>query len=67
MRAALVRDGQRVVEEAHTLQTTLYFRNELLVMLAQAGFSDIEVHAGYGDAPATAADTTVAFVARKAE
>lgn len=67
MRTALVRDGQRVVEEEHTLQTTLYFRNELLLMLARAGFAEVEVRAGYGEAPATAADTTVVSVARKAE
>ena len=66
MRAALVREGQRFFEEEHTLQTTLYFRNELLLMLAQVGFADIEVRAGYSEAPATAADTTVVFVARKA-
>lgn len=66
IRAALVREGQRVVEEEGTIQISLYFRNELLLMLAQAGFADVEVRAGYSDAPATAADTTVVFVARKA-
>jgi SAM-dependent methyltransferase len=67
MRAALVRDGHRVVEEEHTLQTSLYFRNELLLMLAHVGFTDIEVRAGYSDATATTADTTVVFVARRVE
>jgi SAM-dependent methyltransferase len=66
MRAALVRDGHRVAEEEHILQTSLYFRNELLLMLAHAGFADVEVRAGYRDAPATATDTTVVFVAQKA-
>ena len=66
IRAALVRDGQRVLEEEHTLQMSLYFCNERLLMLAQAGFTDVEVRAGYTAAPATAADTAVVFVARKA-
>ena len=33
----------------------------------RVGFTDVEVRAGYSDAPATAADTTVVFVARKVE
>ena len=65
MRASLWREGRRIVEEEHTFQTTLYFRNELMLMLGQAGFSDVAVYAGYKAAPATAADTTLVFVARK--
>jgi hypothetical protein len=34
-------------------------------MLAQAGFADVDVRAGYREEPATAADTTVVFVAKK--
>jgi hypothetical protein len=64
MRALLWREGRLVAQEEHTIQITSYFRNELLLMLAQAGFTDIEVRAGYTEAPATAADTTVVFVAR---
>jgi len=67
MRALLRREGRLVAEEEHTFQATLYFRNELLLMLALTGFTDVEVRAGYSEAPATAADTTVVFVARKAE
>lgn len=66
MRALLRREGRLVAEEEHTFQATLYFRNELLLMLALTGFTDVEVRAGYSEAPATAADTTVVFVARKA-
>jgi SAM-dependent methyltransferase len=66
MRASLWREGQLLDQEEHTFRATLYFRNEVLLMLAQAGFTDVEVRAGYSDAPATAADTTVVFVARKA-
>jgi SAM-dependent methyltransferase len=65
MRALLWRDGQLVAEEQQTIQITLYFRNEILLMLAHVGFTDVAVRAGYSEAPATAADTTVVFVARK--
>jgi SAM-dependent methyltransferase len=66
MRAALWRAGQRVAEEEHTFVATLYFRNELLLLLAQAGFGEVTVHGGYTDAAATAEHTTLVFVARKA-
>lgn len=65
MRAALWRAEQPVVEEEHTLQTTLYFRNELLLLLAQAGFGEVAVHGGYIDAAATAEDTRLVLVAQK--
>ena len=65
MRAALWRAGQRVAEEEHTLQTDLYFRNELLLLLAQAGFGEVAVHGGYSDAAPTAEHTRLVFVARK--
>jgi SAM-dependent methyltransferase len=66
MHVLLWREGKLLAEEIHTIQITLYFRNELLLMLADAGFADVEVRAGYSDSSATAADTTVVFVARKA-
>jgi len=66
MRASLWREGRLVAQEEHTFQATLYFRNELLLMLAHVGFPEVAVRAGYSDAPATAQDTTVVFVARKA-
>lgn len=65
VRTTLEHEGQRVAEEEGTIQISLYFRNELLLMLEQAGFADIEVRAGYSDAPATAADTTIVVIARK--
>lgn len=65
IRAALERAGKLVTEEVNTFRATLYFRNELLLMLEQAGFSDIEVRAGCSEAPATAEDTWLGFIARK--
>jgi hypothetical protein len=64
MRALLWRAGRLAAEEEHTLQETLYFRNELLLLLAQAGFADVAVHGGYTDAAPTADDTMLVFVAR---
>jgi SAM-dependent methyltransferase len=65
IRAQLWRAGQLVAEEEHTLRESLYFRNEVLGLLAQAGFEDIAVHGGYAAAAATAEHTMLVFVARK--
>jgi hypothetical protein len=65
IRAALWRDGRLVAEEESTLQESLYFRNELQLMLAQAGWTNVTVYRGYSGVPATADDTMLAFVARK--
>jgi SAM-dependent methyltransferase len=65
IKAALWRENELVRDEEQTIQITLYFRNEILLMLAHVGFTDVAVRAGYSEAPATAADTTVVFVARK--
>ncbi len=65
IRAALWRAGQLVSEEEHILRENLYFRNELVLLLDQAGFGEVTVSGGYTDAAATAADTFLVFVARK--
>ena len=52
--------------EEHVFQTTLYFRNELRLMPFPVGFPKLVERADYSDAPATAQDTPVAFVARRA-
>lgn len=65
MKAAMWRDGELVAEEEHVLEMTLYFTNELLLMLERAGFSDIDLRAGYTDEPPTSGDDFVVFVARK--
>ena len=53
-------------EERHVYRATLYFRDELELMLRTAGFADVAVLAADGDRPAAAADTRVMVVARKA-
>ena len=65
IRATLWRAGQRVAEEEHTLVESLYFRNELLLMLDQAGFREVTVQGASTGEIATADDTWLLFVARK--
>ena len=65
IRATLVRAGQPIAEEEHTLRSSLYFRNEVLGLLAQAGFADVSVQGGYAAAEATAEHAMVIFIARK--
>jgi SAM-dependent methyltransferase len=65
IRARLWRGGQIVKEEAYRIQLSLYFAQEILLVLAQAGFRDVAVERDSTGQPATADDATVAFVARK--
>ena len=64
IRSSLWRGEALVAEEEHTLRENLYFRNEILLMLAQAGFAEVTGRGGYADAPPTADDTMLVFVAR---
>jgi SAM-dependent methyltransferase len=65
MRAGMWRDGELVREEEHMLHITLYFKNELLLMLERAGFTDVVVHADYREEPPTGDSDFLVFVARK--
>ena len=65
MRVELERDGKRVAEEQYTLKNWVYFKNELLTMLENAGFGDIAVQGDYTRAEATAEHTALVFLARK--
>jgi SAM-dependent methyltransferase len=67
IRTRLWRDDELVQEEMGVLVENRYFRDEVLMMLARAGFTDVEVRAGYSERPPTAADTMVVLLARKAE
>lgn len=64
MRAQRWRDGELEAEEIRPLTTRLYFKNELVLMLEQAGFTDIEVQGDHNDASATPEDDFLVFVAR---
>jgi hypothetical protein len=59
------RDGELVERDTHMLEMTLYFTNELLVLLEQAGFRNVVLRRGYEDAAPTAHDDFVVFVASK--
>jgi SAM-dependent methyltransferase len=65
MRAILWREGKAVRQEEYTLHQTLYFRKELLAMLARAGFEDVAVYGGDGESIARVDDAELVFVARK--
>jgi len=65
IRALLWRDQKVVKEEEYTLLERLYFRNELLAMLALAGFRDVQVLADYTGTPATADSGILIYVATK--
>ena len=65
MRAELWRAGRLVTQEDRLLQENLYFRNEILLLLANAGFADVSVRAGYSERQPTADDTMLVFIARR--
>jgi SAM-dependent methyltransferase len=65
MKASRWSGDMLVAEEEYTLNMTLYFTHELVLMLERAGFADIELRAGYRDEPPTADDDFVVFVARR--
>ncbi len=59
------RAGVRVASEAYALRATMYFKNEVLLMLRLAGFSEIAVYGDYTDRPATGDDRQLIFVATR--
>jgi SAM-dependent methyltransferase len=65
MLAELRRDGEVVEAGTHMLHMTMYFKNELLLMLERTGFKDVAVRTGYTDAEPTADDDFLVFLARK--
>jgi SAM-dependent methyltransferase len=66
LRALRWRDGELVEEEEHLLTTTLYFKDEIVLMLERAGFEDVDVRGRHNDEPPTPDDEFLVFVARKA-
>jgi SAM-dependent methyltransferase len=65
IQALLWRDGRVVHQERYTLFERLYFRNEMLDMLAAAGFADVLVLDDYSDRPASADSGLVVYVASR--
>jgi len=65
LRAIKWRDGEVVAEEVHPLSMRAYFRDELLLMLANAGFEDAEVRGGYNDEAPTADHDSLVYIAQR--
>jgi hypothetical protein len=65
VRMRLWSKGKVVKEEEHSLKENLYFAQEVLLLLEDAGFRDVVVEGGYTGKPATPDDGMVCFVARK--
>jgi SAM-dependent methyltransferase len=59
------RDGQLIAREESSLRTCLYLKPELMLMLEQTGFREILVHGAYTEAPATADQGILIFIAKK--
>ena len=66
MRAFMWRDGEVVAEEEHVLTMTLYFKDELVLMLERAGFDDVRVRGQYNDAEPTVDDDFLVYIAQRA-
>ncbi|HEV2217745.1 MAG TPA: class I SAM-dependent methyltransferase [Candidatus Dormibacteraeota bacterium] len=64
-RIRLWHGGEVVKEETYQLHESLYFVQEPLLMLDEAGFRDVRVEGGYSGRPATGDDRMVVYVARK--
>ena len=58
-------DGRSLATEQDTVKIRRYAKNELIMMLEQTGFRDIDVRGAYNDAPATPDDNVLVFIARK--
>ena len=65
MRARLWRDGSVVKEESYVLRSCVYFAQEIVLMLADAGFRDVALEGNYTGVPATGDDANVIFVATR--
>lgn len=59
------RDNALEAEEDRILDICLYFKNEMLLMLERAGFTDIVVHGEHQPRPPTPSDDFLVFVARR--
>lgn len=66
MRGTMSRGDQLVEQDEHVLKMTLYFTNELRLMIERAGFSNIELYGDYTREAPTRDSGFVVFVAEKA-
>lgn len=65
MRMLLFKDNQLVADDTHALRSNYYFRNEILMLLEQAGFR-VEAEKGdWTDVDATAEHDVIVYFAKK--
>jgi SAM-dependent methyltransferase len=57
-------DGKHVASEQHALSLRMYFRDELVLMLRNAGFDEIDVRGGYAGEEPTADHDFLVYIAR---
>jgi len=65
MRIEKRREGELVAEDEHPLSMRMWFRDELVLMLRTAGFSEVNVRGGYEDEEPRADHHVLVFIARK--
>ena len=65
MQAFMWRNGDLVAEEEHELTLTLYFKDEIVLMLERAGFVEVTVAAALTDAEPTGTDDFLVLTARR--
>jgi hypothetical protein len=65
MEAFMWRDGELVATDEQLLTMTLYFKDEIVLMLERAGFVEVTVRAALTDAKPTAADDFLVYTARR--
>ena len=65
VRIRLWRQGLLLEEETHTLRECMYFAQEIVAMLHEAGFRDVLIEGDYSGQPARPDDGTVIFIAIK--
>ncbi|QHW29536.1 class I SAM-dependent methyltransferase [Paenibacillus rhizovicinus] len=65
MRLRLWHEGKLIKEEVQTQRLDDYTKNELVLMLERAGFSDIQIFGDFSDEPAAADHHELIFICRK--
>jgi len=65
MRAERWQDEQLLEEEERTLTSNIYFKHELLLILKQAGFTDVAMQGDFTETEATPEHGVLIFIARK--
>jgi SAM-dependent methyltransferase len=65
MRAWMWKHDALVAEDEHELTLTLYFKDEIVLMLERAGFVDVTVKAALTDAEPSGDDDFLVFTARR--